>query len=161
MGVIHYFAYGYHIDPETLSHLNIQFESCSPALLSGYQLVFNVLEDELFLFEKYGLPNIVPNAQTFVEGLMYSIEEVGLPLLDKASGVDTLKYYRKKIKIKLLNGSRNGSPIEAVTYVGWPDVTAKGLQPNVKYLQKLVEAACRQGISSSFCRWLEKHPCIF
>ncbi|RJP20844.1 MAG: gamma-glutamylcyclotransferase [Candidatus Omnitrophota bacterium] len=151
---IRYFAYGHYIDPWFLHRLDIRFNLQLPAILPGYQLVFNVLEDVFFRFEKRGLANITPRAGCEVEGLIYDIDETELPRLDLAAGVKSLKYYRKKVYIR-----QNGiGQLEAITYAAWPDVTAEGLLPSNRYLQSLINAAGRQGISPTFCNWLANHP---
>ncbi len=151
---IYYFAYNLHMDSRALTRLNVPVHSQSTAVLKGYRLVFNVLEDEKFRFEKRGIANIAPSPRGRVEGIAFEINEEDLDKLDLASGVRALKYYRKKITV-----IRPGcSTIEAVTYAGWPDVTSLGLLPSGKYLRRLIEAATRAEISRPFKHWLQSHP---
>ncbi len=156
MDVVRYFAYNRHIDPHALSLDGICFETTDAAVLPQYRLIFNVLEDELFRFEKRGLANIVPHFGSVVEGIVYLLQERELRQLDSVSGVGSLKYYRKKVTVQ----SRKGLRFEALTYVAWPDVTAEGLLPADRYLKQLITAASQQGISPKFRQWLENHPTI-
>jgi hypothetical protein len=154
MDGFYYFAYGQHMDPIHLRHLRIPVRFCVSAFLQNYRLVFNVLEDEFFRFEKRGLANIIPEAGNRVEGVLYEISEEDFVKLDNDVGVPELKYYRKLVSAY----DPNGTSYSAMTYAGWPDVTARGLLPSGAYLRKIVDAASRNGMSNEFCHWLESHP---
>ncbi len=154
MDGVYYFAYSQHMDPIQLKRLRIPVRLSISAFIPNYRLVFNVLEDELFRFEKRGLANIVPEAGSRVEGVLYEIMEDDFILLDIDVGVPEMKYYRKLVSAS----TPNGHSFSAMTYAGWPDVTARGLLPSCDYLKKLVLAAHHIGISSEFCQWLESHP---
>jgi len=104
MDWIYYFAYSLHLDAESLERLCIPVEEEAHGILSNYRLVFNVLEDEYFRFERRGLANIVPSAGGLVEGMIYRLRECDLPRLDEDAGVLSLKYYRKLIRVRCHRG---------------------------------------------------------
>lgn len=154
MDGIYYFAYDQHMDPIHLRRMQIPFRFCISAFLLNYRLAFNVLEDELFRFEKRGLANIIPEVGNRVEGVLYEIQEDDFVKLDDDAGVVNLKYYRKLV----LARGQTGDVYSAMTYAAWPDVTARGLLPSGDYLKKILRAARQTGISNEFYHWLESHP---
>lgn len=156
MEKIYYFAYSLHLDADCLRRLRIPVDAEIPGILPGYRLVFNVLEDEFFRFERRGLANIVPAAGGMVEGMIYRLHESDLPRLDEDAGVPSLKYYRKLIRVLSLHGLE----FTACSYAAWPDKTAGGLLPRQDYLQQLIAAARRHGFSPTFRQWLESHPAV-
>lgn len=153
-GVSYYFAYSQHLDPFHLKRLQIPVQFGISAFIPNYRLVFNVLEDEFFRFEKRGLANIVSDTGSRVEGVLYKIDEDDFIKLDIDYGVPNLKYYRKLVSACSYQGVR----YTAMTYAGWPDVTAIGLLPSGDYLSMIVKAARNSGISPEFQHWLESHP---
>ncbi|HOJ59092.1 MAG TPA: gamma-glutamylcyclotransferase [bacterium] len=156
MDWIYYFAYSLHLDAESLERLCIPVEEEAHGILSNYRLVFNVLEDEYFRFERRGLANIVPSAGGLVEGMIYRLRECDLPRLDEDAGVLSLKYYRKLIRVRC----HRGLNYTAHAYAAWPDKTSGGLLPRQDYLKQLIAAARRHGFSPSFRHWLESHPAV-
>ncbi|MBN2329868.1 MAG: gamma-glutamylcyclotransferase [Candidatus Omnitrophica bacterium] len=154
MDGVYYFTYSQHMDSSYLKRLQITYSAPIPAFLPDYRLVFNVLEDELFRFEKRGLANIVPARGNRVEGVLYEIAEDDFLKLDEDIGVPDMKYYRKLVFACSCSGRR----ISAMTYAGWPDVTAYGLLPSHDYLKKIIQAARQSKVPSEFRHWLESHP---
>jgi len=148
-----YFAYGIHMDPRELAKLSIRVRSFTPCVLPGYRLVFNVLFDEFFRFERCGLANIAPDAGGRVEGVLYRIDENELAKLDVVAGVSSLKYYRKQVRVNC-----GGETVLALTYAAWPDVTSQGLLPSGDYLKRVISAVRRHKVSPGFRAWLESHP---
>mgnify|MGYP000905511179 FL=1 len=156
MEEIYYFAYSLHLNTGSLRRLRIPVAGQIPGVLSDYRLVFNVLEDEYFRFERRGLANIVPAAGGKVEGMIYHLHESDLPRLDEDAGVTSLKYYRKLIRVRC----HHGREYTAYAYAAWPDKTAGGLLPRQDYLKQLITAARRHGFSPTFRQWLESHPAV-
>lgn len=150
----HYFAYDATMDSQAFSRLGIHFVDACPAILLGYRLVFNVLEDVHFRFEKRGLANILPSAGDTVEGMIYRIQNEDLPRLDQSAGVPMLKYYRKQVTARNIRGKN----ITAYVYAAWPDVTAQGLLPSDTYLRQILNAASQVQVSEHFQQWLRDHP---
>ncbi|MGC9328968.1 MAG: gamma-glutamylcyclotransferase [Candidatus Hinthialibacter sp.] len=154
MDRVYYFTYSHHMDSTYLKRLRISCSAPMSAFLPDYRLVFNVLEDELFRFEKRGLANIVPARGRRVEGVLYEIDEDDFLKLDEDAGVADMKYYRKMVYACRYSGGR----ISAMTYAGWPDVTAYGLLPSPDYLKKIIQAARHSEVPTEFRHWLESHP---
>lgn len=150
----YYFAYCLQMDAGRLLSGNVKVFSFETVQLPDYCLLFNVLEDHDFIFERRGLANIVPKPGGRVEGVLYEISADSISVLDDQVGVDDLKYYRKPVRVH----RRNGCGVTAFTYAAWPDKTAEGLRPHSGYLQQLKQAARRQGCSQRFISWLEKQP---
>ena len=161
MGEIHsseerayYFAYCLSMDASRLRSSRVAFQSSEIATLPDYNLLFNVLEDHDFVFERRGLANIVPMTGRCVEGVLYEVTVESIQALDEFVGVDELKYYRKPVRVH----RQNGCGVTAFTYAAWPDKTAEGLLPHDRYLNQLINTAKRQGCSQQFVSWLSKQP---
>lgn len=151
-GPVYYFAYSVHLDPRWMKMDGVKAASASCAELLNHRLMFNVLEDEHFFFERCGLANIVPSAGDRVEGVLYEIEEEALPCLDELAGVSRLKYYRKRITA----ARRDGSTTWALTYAGWPDKTATNLAPRESDVRQMARRAAMNGFSPAFVEWLSR-----
>ena len=154
MGKVYYFAYNHHMDSKVLIDHQITLYTSESAVLKGYQLVFNVMRDELVRMEHIGLPNIAPRSKSQVEGVLYTIDEDDLETLDEIYEVSSLRYYRKQVKLYNSSGKR----ISALTYAGWPDVTSQGLLPSGRDIRQLIRAASHYPISEYFLHWLRNHP---
>ena len=150
----YYFAYSLHMDPANLEGAGIRAVRICRGVLRGYQLAFNVLEDELFFREHRGVANIMPRKDGAVEGVLFALDTGEMMKLDRQAGVASLKFYRKIVPVEREDGILE----TAYTYSGWPDVTSEGLLPSKRYLKRLTAAAIRQGISSSYRQWLLSHP---
>lgn len=150
-----YFAYHLDMNPSLLVEHGVPIVSMRPAVLEGYQLVFNVLEDEAFYLESRGLANLTPMVGARTEGVLYEAPGDALTLLDRIAGVPELKYYRKIVPILL-----DTKHVDAFTYIAWPDVTAINLLPSRRYLKRLIHAAKRPGCSNRFLQWLAAHPTV-
>ncbi|MGI6456175.1 MAG: gamma-glutamylcyclotransferase family protein [bacterium] len=149
-----YFAYNQLADPGQFAKLGIFCKGAVPVRLPEHRLVFNVLEDVYFRFEKRGVANIIPSGADYVEGVLYQVHAESLNLLDQYAGVMDFKYYRKLVKVI----SQEGRKMQALTYAAWPDVTSEGLLPSRHYINQLVSAADRFQFSESFKLWLQQHP---
>ncbi len=156
MEKVYYFAYNHHMDSEELRGHHINIYATESAILKGYQLVFNVMRDELMRMERQGLPNIMPSANSQVEGVLYTMDESDLEKLDELYEVSSLRYYRKQVKLYNASGKR----ILAFTYAGWPDVTSRGLLPSAKDIRQLIRAASHHPVSDYFLHWLKNHPTV-
>lgn len=154
---VYYFTYSHHMDPDCLVKLGIAIKDTLSVILPHYKLVFNVLEDEWFRFENRGIANIVPLKESEVEGVLYTIDDTNLTVLDKDCGVPDLKYYRKQVRVWCRDGSRR----LAYCYAAWPDMTSKGLLPSWDYLNTLIDAASKNKISPPFREWLQSHPTAY
>lgn len=149
-----YFAYSLCMDASRLQSGCVRFHSSETVTLPDYCLLFNVLEDHDFIFERRGLANIVPTPGASVEGVLYEVSADAISALDAYVGVNELKYYRKPVRVH----RHDGCGVTAFTYAAWPDKTAEGLRPHNGYLHQLIEAAKRQGCSQRFLSWLENQP---
>lgn len=151
---VHFFSYQLDRSPKALRQFGVEWQAVELASLKNYRLVFNVLDDERFFFERRGIANLMPRIGAETEGLLYTLPDSALPQLDQWAGVDRLKYYRKMAPVR----KHNGDTVQAFTYIAWPDVTANGLRPSNRYLQRLVQEARCRGCSQQFVHWLQAHP---
>lgn len=149
-----FFAYGLPLDLKAFESAGIRILETRLGALKHYRLDFNVLEDELFRFERRGVANIMPKPGHNVEGLLCRIAERDLRSLDRFAGVPCFKYYRKMVPVR----DRDGNSIQSYVYAGWPDVTSNGLKPSRSYLRVLTKTANRLGFSPDYLQWLESHP---
>ena len=128
---INYFAYGSNMDPERMRSRNIQVISFQSAILDNHSLVFNKIA---WRKPDVGYANIIKSKGSFVQGILYRIEETGLSELDEYEGCP-IHYSRKKVSV-LVNDNYN----EAITYVAAPGKTADNLKPTSDYMSHLLAA---------------------
>ncbi|ACF13819.1 AIG2 family protein [Chloroherpeton thalassium ATCC 35110] len=133
---VEYFAYGSNMNPIRLhSYRQVYFFSQRPAILRGYELVFNKVSPGN-RDQEAGVANIVPRANSFVEGILYEVDEDGLEKLDLFEGVTIGHYYRTDVQVEL----KNGKTMSAQTYIACNDQIKEGLKPSKEYLGHLLAA---------------------
>jgi sulfite reductase alpha subunit-like flavoprotein/predicted heme/steroid binding protein len=140
--MFYYFGYGSNMNPLSLRAKGVNPLSAEPAILTGWQLKFNV--PDFFLIEG-GTGNIVPSPGDEVHGMLYSCGEESAEILDRLEAVG-VNYGRIKIAVT----SYSGQAVSAHAYVGLPDKVAPGYQPSRRYLNILVRGAEISGISPAY-----------
>ena len=101
--------------------------SRSGAVLSNYEMVFNKHSND------GGKANIMYSPSNLVEGILYSVREEDLLILDKYEGVATEQYKRYDIKVR----DNNKKSIAAVAYKALN--TGKIFAPTEEYLNYILE----------------------
>ena len=101
--------------------------SRSGAILPDYEMVFNKHSND------GGKANIMYSPGDLVEGILYSVNEEDLLILDKYEGVAAQQY--KRYDIEVLNN--NKQPIAAVAYKALN--TGKVFAPTEEYLNYILE----------------------
>jgi len=99
----------------------------SGAILPDYEMVFNKHSND------GGKANIMYAPGDLVEGILYSVNEKDLLILDKYEGVAAKQYKRYDIEVR----SQNKNSIAAVAYKALN--TGKVLAPTEEYLNYILE----------------------
>ena len=101
--------------------------SRSGAILPDYEMIFNKHSND------GGKANIMSSPGNIVEGILYSVTEEDLLILDKYEGVATEQYKRYDIKVR----DNNKKSISAVAYKALN--TGKLFAPTEEYLNYILE----------------------
>ena len=101
--------------------------SRSGAILHDYEMIFNKHSND------GGKANIMSSPGNIVEGILYSVNEEDLLILDKYEGVATKQYKRYDIKVQ----DNNKKSIAAVAYKALN--TGKLFAPTEEYLNYILE----------------------
>ncbi len=120
-----YFAYGSNMNPHRMKKREVFFTHRGRGILKGYTLKFNKTSSKN---TSEGYANIVPEADAIVEGVIYTINDVGLLNLDKYEGYPE-HYLREILPVK--NDSGNLRKCE--TFIAQPDKIKNGLKPSKEY----------------------------
>ena len=101
--------------------------SSSGAILPDYEMIFNKHSND------GGKANIISSPGNIVEGILYSVNEEDLLILDKFEGVSSKQYKRYEIEVR----DNNKNSITAVTYKALN--TGKVSAPTEEYLNYILE----------------------
>ena len=101
--------------------------SRSGAILPDYEMIFNKHSND------GGKANIMSSPGNIVEGILYSVIEEDLLILDKYEGVAAKQYKRHEIEVR----NNNKNSITAVTYKALN--TGKISAPTEEYLSYILE----------------------
>ncbi len=82
---MHYFAYGAGIDPRMMANEHPNARCLGAGRLDGYRLEFNVYSERW----QSGAANLEPDANAFVWGVVWDLEEEDLRSLDTYVGWPT------------------------------------------------------------------------
>ena len=97
------------------------------AILPDYEMIFNKHSND------GGKANIISSPGNIVEGILYSVNEEDLLILDKFEGVASKQYKRHEIEVR----NNNKNSIKAVTYKAFN--TGKVSAPTEEYLNYILE----------------------
>ena len=115
--------------------------SRSGAILPDYEMIFNKHSND------GGKANIMFSPGNLVEGILYSVNEEDLLILDKYEGVATEQYKRYEIKVR----DKNKKTIAAVAYKALN--TGEAFAPTEEYLNYILEG--KQFLSPEYYSKLE------
>src|SRR5579859_3551025 len=96
-----YFAYGSNMNPKRMKERGVDFEKRVPGVLKGYELKFNRIWQ--LQYSGFAVANIVQNAETIVEGAVYTMPDEDIHKLDVFEGYPH-EYTRKQVTVILLDG---------------------------------------------------------
>ena len=115
--------------------------SRSCAILNDYEMVFNKHSND------GGKANIMYSPGDLVEGILYSVNEEDLLILDKYEGVAAKQYKRYDIEVR----NHNKNSIAVVTYKALN--TGKVYSPTEEYLNYILEG--REFLSPGYYKKLK------
>ena len=101
--------------------------SCSGAILTDYEMIFNKHSND------GGKANILYSPGNLVEGILYSVNEEDMLILDKYEGVATKQYKRHEIEVR----NNKKKSVSAVAYKALN--TGKVSAPTEEYLNYILE----------------------
>ena len=131
MGKVIYFAYGSNMDVNQLKRrVGEGIEILGPAVLKNHTLKFNKISPR-----RGGCANVEPAEGEEVWGILYSLSEEQIEILDEYEGAPH-HYRRVKVKVQ----TEKGEVIEALTYVACEGFKREGLRPSDDYLNRLLSA---------------------
>ena len=145
-----YFAYGSNMDQDRMEERGIKIISAKSGIAKNCNLVFNKIA---FFNDFIGYANIEFEANMFVEGVIYAIEDDDVKKLDKAEGYPN-HYNKWKLKIE----TQNGEIEECFTYIANPIRTRAGLKPTRDYLNHLLEG--KDFLSNKYYKKLTSTICF-
>ena len=125
--MINYFAFGSNMSAQRMNDRLGWFPSPSGAILHDYVMVFNKHSND------GGKANIMYSRGNQVEGILYSVNEEDLLILDKYEGVATEQYKRYDIEVL----DNNKKSFAAVAYKALN--TGKLFAPTEEYLNYILE----------------------
>lgn len=129
---IKYFAYGSNMNPNRMEYRGADIYSMRPAVLNGFELVFNKLSSST---PGEGFANIQKKEGSVVEGILYETTLKGIRNLDH------YEKYPREYDRTLFGLSHSGSEnIIAFAYIAQPGRIAPYLKPRRNYLNHLLRA---------------------
>ena len=125
--MFNYFAFGSNMSAKRMHERLGWYPSRSRAILQNYRMLFNKHSND------GGKANIMSSPGNIVEGILYSVIEEDLLILDKYEGVAAKQYKRHEIEVR----NNNKNSITAVTYKALN--TGKISAPTEEYLNYILE----------------------
>ena len=125
--MLNYFAFGSNMSAQRMHERLGWSPSRSGAILKDYEMVFNKHSND------GGKANIMSSPGHIVEGILYSVNEEDLLILDKYEGVSAKQYKRYDIEVRY----NNKNSIAAVAYKALN--TGKVYAPTEEYLNYILE----------------------
>ena len=125
--MLNYFAFGSNMSAQRMHERLGWSPSRSGAILPDYEMIFNKHSND---GEK---ANIMYSPGNFVEGILYSVNEEDMMILDKYEGVAAKQYKRYDIEVRY----NNKNSIAAVAYKALK--TGKVCAPTEDYLSYILE----------------------
>lgn len=144
--MIPYFAYGSNMDEEQMKARGVPYRDRVHATLEGYALRFNKLSTR---YNGTGVANIIPDPRADTEGVLYTLDAVGLDAMDRYEGYPT-HYKREELLVRLDSGQQ----CQAFVYIAQPELVHEGLKPSASYTQHLLVG--RDLLSAAYIAWLEQ-----
>ena len=125
--MLKYFAFGSNMSAKRMNERLGWSPSRSGVILPDYEMVFNKHSND------GGKANIMYSPGDHVEGILYSVNEEDLLILDKFEGVAAKQYKRYEIEVR----NHNKNSIAAVAYKALN--TGKVFSPTEEYLNYILE----------------------
>ena len=149
--MIQYFGYGSNMDLVSLRAKGVEPHASAPAVLRGWELVFNVRH---WFRHEGGVGNIRPSANpgSEVHGVVHQCVDGDLVQLDamESRGVG---YDRILVEVETGTGA-----VPAHAYIGLPAFLDDSCRPTQRYLNILVKGAEAANLPSRYVARLREHP---
>ena len=129
-----YFAYGSNMGLKALDRMGVQYKDVQPAVLQGWELIFNIPESK---YPGFGYANVFKKEGVEVKGLLMDLHPDSLALLDEYE-VFPIDYLKRKVSVDLKNGKSENCFI----YVGNPLATSAPLMPIPEHWAIIDHAHC-------------------
>ena len=129
--MIKYFAYGSNMDMSRLSNRGVNPETRDKGTLKNWKLKFNKKASA----GDWSFANIEQSEGDIVEGLVFTIKESDLKLLDKFEGAP--RHYRREI----LEIETEREAIKCISYIAQPEHIMEGLLPVKEYMDFLIKGS--------------------
>ena len=126
--MLNYFAFGSNMSSQRMHERLGWSPSRSGAILPDYEMIFNKHSND------GGKANIMYSPGDLVEGILYSVNEEDLLILDKYEGVAAKQYHRHEIEVH----KNNKHSITAITYKALN--TGKVSAPTEEYLSYILDS---------------------
>ena len=139
--MLNYFAFGSNMSAQRMHERLGWSPSRSGAILPDYEMIFNKHSND------GGKANIISSPGNIVEGILYSVNEEDLLILDKFEGVSSKQYKRYEIEVR----DNNKNSIPAVAYKALN--TGKVSAPSEEYLNYILEG--REFLSPGYYKKLK------
>ncbi len=144
--MLNYFAFGSNMSAKRMHERLGWYPSRSGAILQNYRMLFNKHSND------GGKANIMNSPSDIVEGILYSVNEEDLVVLDKYEGVSDNQYKRHKIVVQ----DNNKNPLAAIAYKALNPGNFSA--PTEEYLNFLLEG--KQFLSSRYYKKLKSTKTI-
>ena len=125
--MLNYFAFGSNMSAQRIRERLGWSPSRSGVILHDYEMIFNKHSND------GGKANIMSSPGNLVEGILYSVNEEDLVILDKYEGVSSKQYKRYEIEVQ----DNNKNSIPAVAYKALN--TGKVSAPTEEYLNYILK----------------------
>ena len=157
--MIKYFAYGSNMNVAEVSkwceqrHIpGVTFSKWQVAVLPDHELRFNAFSTT----QKCGVANIMVNPGSFVEGILFELEEMDMERIRHKVGVPGF-YNEVHISVKL----RNGAVVDNVrTFKVLKVFQDEKARPTKEYLNKILDAAHSFALDDEYIHSLETVECM-
>lgn len=140
----YYFAYGSNMNSLRIKNRKFVYSKRLKAKLFNYKLIFNAIN---FKLKGAAFANIMPSANSIVEGIVYLTNEKSLKELDKFEISGKCDYHRKELEVETDEGK-----LLCVVYV--TDKIAINLKPTKEYLSHLLKG--KEFLSKGYYEKLKK-----
>ncbi len=138
----YYFAYGSNMDRNQMSERCPKAEFVEVVKIPGYRFDLDI----------EGAATIKNDESSFVQGVLWTINEEDERSLDKCEGVAKSKYERKMITIETIKGTCN-----ALVYISLRGSYQGCIRPD-GYMNKILNAAKEFHFEADYIKLLESFP---
>jgi hypothetical protein len=151
-----YFAYGSNMLSGRLRKRGIDTVTLGNGILTGRTLRFH----KRSLRDSSGKADAArtDNPDSLVNGVVFKIPEIQLPILDKFEGATGTNagYSRKEVAVRMVDGSE----FEAWTYLANPHAIDPALKPYIWYHDLIRYGAEEHGLPEEYRKFLDSIPAV-